>query len=187
MFSKPSSATLATNIAGLAVIRHSGFSTACSSLLKAMRAHRPGLGRARRWHFSSTSTRRCASLSLPDLADLDRSARRRLLDGGQVGQAELGLDHLDVGDRVDLAGDVDHVLVVEAAHDVDDRVGLADVGEELVAQALALDAPATRPAMSTNSTIAGTMRSGLTIAASCRRRGSGSSTTPTFGSMVQNG
>ena len=41
-------------------------------------------------------------------------------------------------DRVDLAGDVDHVLVVEAADDVDDRVGLADVGQELVAEALAL-------------------------------------------------
>ena len=38
----------------------------------------------------------------------------------------------------DLAGDVDDVVVVEAAHDVRDRVGLADVGEELVAQALAL-------------------------------------------------
>ena len=36
------------------------------------------------------------------------------------------------------AGDVDHVLAVEAAHHVDDRVGLADVGEELVAEALAL-------------------------------------------------
>ena len=49
------------------------------------------------------------------------------------------------------------------------------------------DAPATRPAMSTNSTIAGTIRSGLTIAASCASRGSGSSTMPTFGSIVQNG
>ena len=49
------------------------------------------------------------------------------------------------------------------------------------------DAPATRPAMSTNSTIAGTIFSGLTIAASWARRGSGSSTMPTLGSMVQNG
>ena len=61
-----------------------------------------------------------------------------LLDGAHVGQAELGLDHLDVGDRVDLASHVDHVLVVEAAHDVDDGVGLADVGEELVAEAFTL-------------------------------------------------
>ncbi len=51
---------------------------------------------------------------------------------------KLGLDHLDVGDRVDLAGHVDHVVVLEAAHHVDDGVGLADVGQELVAQAFAL-------------------------------------------------
>jgi hypothetical protein len=41
--------------------------------------------------------------------------------------------------------------------------------------------------MSTNSTIAGTMRSGLAIAASWPSRASGSSTTPTFGSIVQKG
>ncbi len=33
---------------------------------------------------------------------------------------------------------MDHVRVVEAAHDVDDGVGLADVRQELVAQPLAL-------------------------------------------------
>jgi hypothetical protein len=33
---------------------------------------------------------------------------------------------------------VDHVFVVEAAHHVDDGVGLADVGQELVAQAFTL-------------------------------------------------
>ncbi|MCY1210177.1 hypothetical protein D9M72_218560 [compost metagenome] len=48
-------------------------------------------------------------------------------------------------------------------------------------------APATRPAMSTNSTMAGTTRSGLTISLSWSSRGSGTSTTPTLGSMVQNG
>ena len=39
---------------------------------------------------------------------------------------------------IDLAGDVDDVGILEAAHDVHDRVGLADVREELVAEALAL-------------------------------------------------
>ncbi|KAG1388527.1 hypothetical protein G6F59_015914 [Rhizopus arrhizus] len=48
-------------------------------------------------------------------------------------------------------------------------------------------APATRPAMPTNSTVADRMRSGLTISASFCRRGSGTSTKPTLGSMVQNG
>jgi hypothetical protein len=41
--------------------------------------------------------------------------------------------------------------------------------------------------MSTNSTMAGITLSGLSIAASFFRRGSGTSTTPTLGSMVQNG
>ncbi len=50
-----------------------------------------------------------------------------------------------------------------------------------------LEAPATRPAMSTNSTTAGSTFSGLAIAASLSRRASGTSTMPTFGSMVQNG
>jgi hypothetical protein len=34
---------------------------------------------------------------------------------------------------------------------MDDRVDLADIGEELVAEPLALGGPATSPAMSTNS------------------------------------
>ena len=76
-------------------------------------------------------------LVVPTCADLV-VAVQALLDRAHVGEAELGLDHLDVGHRVDLARDVDDVLVLEAAHHVDDRVGLADVGEELVAEAFAL-------------------------------------------------
>lgn len=49
------------------------------------------------------------------------------------------------------------------------------------------DAPATRPAMSTNSIEVGMIFSGLAIADSAARRGSGTGTTPTFGSIVQNG
>ena len=41
--------------------------------------------------------------------------------------------------------------------------------------------------MSTNSTAVGTSFCGLTISASWFRRGSGTGTTPTFGSIVQNG
>ncbi len=41
--------------------------------------------------------------------------------------------------------------------------------------------------MSTNSTVVGRIRSGLTISASALSRRSGTGTTPTFGSMVQNG
>ena len=41
--------------------------------------------------------------------------------------------------------------------------------------------------MSTNSTTAGTVRFGFTIAAICSRFSSGTLTTPTFGAIVQNG
>ena len=49
------------------------------------------------------------------------------------------------------------------------------------------DAPATSPAMSTNSIAAGTTRPGRAIAAMRSRRGSGTGTTPTLGSIVQKG
>ena len=49
------------------------------------------------------------------------------------------------------------------------------------------EAPATNPAMSTNSTVVGTIFSGRTIAASAASRPSGTGTMPTLGSMVQNG
>ena len=58
-----------------------------------------------------------------------------------VGHDELQVDDVDVPDGVRSALHVDDVLVVEAAHHMDDGVGLPDVGEELVAQALAPGGP----------------------------------------------
>ena len=58
-------------------------------------------------------------------------------NGGQIGQAQLGLDDFDVVNRIDLARDVNHVVVFKAAHHVDDGVGFADVREEFVAQPFA--------------------------------------------------
>ncbi len=55
----------------------------------------------------------------------------------EVGEDQLGLDRLDVGHRVDAAVGMDDRVVVVGAHDVDDRVGLADVRQEAVAEALA--------------------------------------------------
>ena len=49
------------------------------------------------------------------------------------------------------------------------------------------EAPFTMPAMSTKDTVAGTMRFALNISCSFGRRLSGSSTTPTLGSMVAKG
>mmetsp|Transcript_19568 Transcript_19568/g.52771 ORF Transcript_19568/g.52771 Transcript_19568/m.52771 type:complete len:292 (-) Transcript_19568:137-1012(-) len=50
-----------------------------------------------------------------------------------------------------------------------------------------VDAPFTRPAMSTNSSVAGITFSDLLISSSILRRGSGTETIPTLGSIVQNG
>ncbi|GAA3220338.1 hypothetical protein GCM10020256_26270 [Streptomyces thermocoprophilus] len=87
-------------------------------------------------------------LGLLDRLDLGRDVlldpglllepRQDLLDGLQVGEDQLGVDRLDVVLRRDLAVDVDDVLVLEGADDLADRVGLTDVREELVAQALTL-------------------------------------------------
>ena len=64
--------------------------------------------------------------------------RQRVLDGLHIRQDQLGVDRVDVVRRVHAAVDVHDVVVLERTHDLADRVGLADVGQELVAQALAL-------------------------------------------------
>ena len=56
----------------------------------------------------------------------------------QVGQHQLGVDRFDVANRIDAAFDVHHVLIFVAADDVQDRVDVAQVAQELVAQAFAL-------------------------------------------------
>ena len=67
-----------------------------------------------------------------------RQPRDRLLQGLQVGQDQLGVDGLHVVGRRHLALDVHHVGVGERPQDLADRVRLAHVGQELVAQTLTL-------------------------------------------------
>ena len=55
-----------------------------------------------------------------------------------VGENQLQIDRLNVACRVDAALDVNDVVVLKAAHHMHNRVALADVGEKLVSQALAL-------------------------------------------------
>ena len=68
-------------------------------------------------------------------------AARAVLDDFEVGEDELVVDGVDVGDGVHGLGlghvlhDMDDVVVIEAAHDMDDGIALADVAEELVAEA----------------------------------------------------
>jgi hypothetical protein len=72
-------------------------------------------------------------------------AVERAFDGGQIGERQFGHDRFDVRKRVDAARDMDDVFVVEAAYDIDDGVGFADVGQELVAQAFAFRGPGDQP------------------------------------------
>lgn len=110
-----------------------------------------------------------------------------LLDGLEVGEDQLGVDRLDVVLGRDLAVDVYDVLVLEGADDLADRVGLTDVREELVAQALTLGGAA-HDARDVDE-VDGGRQDALEekISASLVRRGSGTPTTPTFGSIVANG
>lgn len=109
------------------------------------------------------------------------------LAGVQIRQGQFGIDHLDVIGRGDLARHVDDVLVLEAAHHVTYGFGLADVGQELVAQTLALGG-ARHQTGDVHELHGGRHHAlGLMMAASWSRRGSGMGTTPVFGSMVQNG
>ena len=86
--------------------------------------------------FSMTGSTVIASLSLPGcaLAELVDAA----LQAVEVGKHQLGLDRLGVGHRIDAALDMGDVVILEAAQHMHDRVDLADVGEELVAQPFAL-------------------------------------------------
>ena len=114
-------------------------------------------------------------------------ALHRALDGLEVGERELGIDDGDVGRGIHAAGDVHDVGVLEAAHDVRDRVHFADVREELVAEALALRGAGDEAGDVDELDGRRDDLSGFAMAASAVRRGSGTGTMPTFGSMVQNG
>ena len=59
----------------------------------------------------------------------------------EVRVQQLGLDRLDVGERIHPAFGVDHVRVGVHTDHVHDRVGLADVRQKLVAEALAVVRP----------------------------------------------
>ncbi|MCY1297378.1 hypothetical protein D9M70_468150 [compost metagenome] len=60
------------------------------------------------------------------------------LEAVEVGEHQLGLDRLGIGDRVDAAFDVGDVVILEAAQHMHDGIHFADVGEELVAEAFTL-------------------------------------------------
>ena len=63
-----------------------------------------------------------------------------LFEGVEIGEHQLGLDGLDIGERGDLAFDMGDVGILKAAHHMCYCIDLADGGEELVAETFTLDA-----------------------------------------------
>ena len=109
------------------------------------------------------------------------------LEAVEVGQHQLGLDRLGVGDRIDPALDMGDVAALEAAQHMDDRIHLADVGEELVAEPFALACAAHQAGDVDELDLGLDLLADLAISAILSSRGSGTATRPTLGSIVQKG
>ena len=75
------------------------------------------------------------------LAHLDDTPFQAL----EIRQHQFGFDRFGVRHRVDAAFDMGDVVILEAAQYVHDGVDLADIGEELVAEAFALRCAAHQP------------------------------------------
>ena len=97
------------------------------------------VGQARRWRREGSELVAERAVELGLALGLGEA----LLDGLEVGQRQLQLDDAEVLDRV---GRARHVVVLERPQHEHDGVDLADVGEELVAEALALARPLDEPA-----------------------------------------
>ena len=161
---KPFSATLATYISGLAVIRQYSRSSGRSVGVQ--------LERARRLALVEVLAHALQQLALADrvlVAGLRRllGAQQAALDGLEVGQRQLGVDHLDVGaaDRSCPATCTMSSLTKQRT-----TCAMASVSRmcarNLLPRPSPFEAPATRPAMSTNSTVVGRTFSGFTMSAS---------------------
>src|SRR5207237_9154850 len=55
------------------------------------------------------------------------------LEAVEIGEHQLGLDRLDIADRIDRALDMHDVVVLEAAYDMADRIDFAEMTENLLA------------------------------------------------------
>ena len=59
-----------------------------------------------------------------------------LINRFEVGEREFRVDRIDVVQGIDRPRHMGNVVILEAAHDVGDRIRLPDVGEELIAEPL---------------------------------------------------
>ena len=184
MFSKPSSETLPTYMAGLAVSRNSGLSMASSSASKPK--ERTGLPSSRCGSsFLHRSTSFCASLS-PERA---RFSSRTMAFSTLAKSASA--NSVPMVSMSAIGSTLPATWTMLSSSKQRTTLTIASVSRMLARNWLPkpspLLAPATKPAISTNSTMAGCIFCGLTIFANSAIRGSGTSTMPTLGSMVQKG
>jgi uncharacterized glyoxalase superfamily protein PhnB len=99
------------------------------------RPGRPAVGQRRlRGGQQPVGLHRLAVAAL-QLADKPGAA---LLDAFEIGQHQLGVDGVGIGQRVDPTLDMGDIVIGKAAQHMGDRIDLADIGQELVAQPLAL-------------------------------------------------
>src|SRR6186713_2896747 len=112
---KPSSLTLATYMTGLSV--------GLLFLRQAHGAHRLALVEVLAHALEQLLLSRRILVATLGLLGI---TVRGLFHGLQIREAEFGVDDLDVTDRVDAARHVHHVRILEAAHHVRDRIGLAN-------------------------------------------------------------
>ena len=184
LFSNPSSSTLATYMTGLRVNRNRSRTSAFSS--SSSPSARPGLPSFRpACSFCSTGLRAMASFS-PALAE--RSARLSAFSTLSRSASASSVSMVSMSE----IGSIRLLTWMTSSFSKQRTTWVMASTSRMWARNLLprpspLAAPATRPAMSTNSTAVGMTFCGLMISASWLRRGSGTGTTPTLGSMVQNG
>jgi hypothetical protein len=65
-------------------------------------------------------------------------AAEGIFDHLQVGESEFQGDDFDIVEGIDAAGDMDDVRVFKAANDLNDGIGLTDMGKELVSKPFTL-------------------------------------------------
>ena len=88
-------------------------------------------------HLTGGLDRRDQRGELGILTGLLLELRQPGVDRLEVRQDQLGVDGLDVRHGVDRTVDMDHIVVDEGAHDLANRIGLSNRGQELVAETFA--------------------------------------------------
>ena len=103
----------------------------------------------------------------------------------KIFQLQFGINDLFITYGVDGAFIPQYIFIFKTTDHMNDGIHFADIAQKFIAKSFSFAGATHQPAISTISICVGTMRLGCTSSASLFNRGSGTSTNPTFGSMVQ--